>query len=62
MIGTVVDSINTNGIDAQLFELINVSLTAGLVSNRICQIGGAAGLVVDTTDVEAVGTREECCE
>ena len=59
MVGSVVDSVYTNGIDAQLGELLNVSGAASLISNGISDIGGATRLVVDTTNVESVAIGKE---
>ena len=59
MVGSVVDSIDTDGIDAQLLELCNVSFAAGLISNGVSQIGGAARLVINASNVETVAASKE---
>lgn len=59
VVGSVVDSIDTDGIDAQLLKFCNVSLAAGLIGNGISQIGGATRLVVDASNIETVVASEE---
>lgn len=54
MVGGVVHSVHTDGVDAQLLELLDIALAAVDVGNGILCIGGAAGLVVNTADVEAL--------
>ena len=62
MIGTVVDSIDADGIDAQLLKFCNVSLAASLIGNGVSQIGRATRLVVDASNIEAVVAGEEGCK
>ena len=59
MVGRVVDSVDTDGIDAQLLKFCNVSLAASLIGNGISQIGRATRLVVDASNIEAVVAGEE---
>ena len=59
MAGSVVDSVDTNGVDAELLEVLDVSHAAVLISKRVLGVRRATGLVVDTTDVEAVVASEE---
>jgi hypothetical protein len=77
VVGSVVNSVDTDGVNTELLELGNVALTAGLVGNGILCIRCAAwslsvrhlarvaahltGLVVDTTDVEALVALPEGC-
>jgi hypothetical protein len=62
VLGRVVDSVDTDGIDAQLLELDDISLTAVGIGNGVSQVGGATGLIVDATDIESVVACEECCD
>lgn len=55
----VVDGVDTDGVHAQLLELGDIALASGRLRDGVLQLGGATGLVVDTTDVEAVVTLEE---
>ena len=61
MVGGVVDSVHANGVDAQLLELLNIALAAIDVGNGVLSIRGAAGLVVNTADVETLVTGPEGC-
>jgi hypothetical protein len=77
VIGRVVDRVDTDGVDAELLELLNVTLATGDISDGILCIRSAAyllsvlmlssvvdertGLVVDTADVEALVASEESC-
>jgi hypothetical protein len=61
VLGRVVDSVNTDSIDAQLLELDDISLAAIGIGDGISQVGGATGLIVDATDIESVIACEECC-
>lgn len=55
----VVDRVHTDGVEAQVLELLDITLAASSISDRVCKLGGATGLVVDTADVEAVVALEE---
>ena len=59
MVGGVVDSVHTNGVDAQLGEFLDVSVAARFISNGISNVRGATRLVIDTTDVESVAIGKE---
>jgi hypothetical protein len=59
VVGAVVDSVDADGVDAELLELLNVALAASLVGNGVLRIGGATGLVVDTADVETLVASKE---
>jgi hypothetical protein len=59
VVGAVVDSVDTDGVDAELLELLNVALAASLIGDGVLCIGGAAGLVVDTADVETLVASKE---
>lgn len=62
MVGGVVDRVDTDGVDSQLLELGNVSLASGGVCDGVFGAGRASGLVIDTTDVEAlIASEESCC-
>ena len=64
VVGSVVDGVDTHGVDAELGELLEITSTAVGVSNGILWVGSTAGLVVDTADEEtgAVGVNESCQE
>lgn len=59
VVGGVVDSVDTDGVDAQLLELYNITLAGCGIRDRIDQVGGATGLVVYTTHVESAVAIEE---
>jgi hypothetical protein len=61
VIGSVVHSVHTNGVDAQLLELCDIALAAVDVGNGVLSIRGTAGLVVDATDVETLVAGPESC-
>jgi energy-converting hydrogenase Eha subunit E len=50
----VVDRVDTDGVDTEVDELLNVALAAFGVSNGVLVCGRTAWLVVDAADVEAV--------
>jgi hypothetical protein len=62
VVGGVVDSVDTDGVDAQLLELGNITLAAVDIGDGVCELGAATGLVVDATDVETVASLEEGCD
>jgi hypothetical protein len=62
VVGGVVDRVDTDGVDAQLLELGDVTLAAVDIGDGVCEVGAATGLVIDATDVEAVATLEEGCD
>lgn len=59
MVGAVVDSVDTDGVDTELLELLNVALAASLVSDGVLRIGSATRLVVNTTNVETLVASKE---
>lgn len=59
VVRSVVDGVDTDGVDAQLLELGNVTRASGDVGNGVDEGGGAAGLIVDATDVEPCASSEE---
>ena len=59
MVDRVVDSVDTDGVDAELLKVLDVSHAASLVGKGIFGVRGATGLVVNTTDVETVVASEE---
>jgi hypothetical protein len=61
MVGTVVDSVDTDGIDAQFCKFCNISFAAGLISNGVRQIGGSTRLIVNATNVETLISSKEGC-
>jgi hypothetical protein len=77
MAGGVVDGINTDSVDAEALELLDVAFATSNIGNGVLSIGCAtwsksdqviAGLwivrtwlVVDTTNVEALIASEESC-
>lgn len=61
MVGGVVDGVHADGVDAQLLELLNIALAAIDVGNGVLSIRGAAGLVVNTTNVETLVAGPEGC-
>jgi len=61
VVGAVVDSVDADGVDAELLELLNVALAASLVGDGVLCVGGATGLVVDTADVETLVASKESC-
>ena len=61
MVGSVVDGVHANSVDAQLLELLDIALAAINVGNGVLSIRGAAGLVVNTADVETLVAGPEGC-
>ena len=59
MVCRVINSVDTNGVDAQFFEFWNVSIAALCVCDRVGNLGGSTWLVVEATDVETVIAGEE---
>jgi len=57
----VVDGVDTDRVQAELLELLDIALAAFGVSDGVLGFGGTAGLVVDATDVEALVASEESC-
>ena len=62
MVGSVVDCVNTDSVDAELLELYNVTLATSGISDRVLSRRRASGLVVDTTDVETIIASKESCK
>ena len=56
----VVHSIDTNGIDPQLRELLDVSLASLRIRYRVFRLRRPAWLIVNAPDIESVFTCEEC--
>ena len=54
VVGGVVDGVDTDGVDAELLEVLDVTLTRGRVGQRVVELARAAGLVVEAPHVEAV--------
>jgi hypothetical protein len=57
----VVDGVDSDGVDAQLLEIFNVTSAARRVGNGISNIGRTTRLIVDTTDIESIVSGEESC-
>lgn len=55
----VVDGVHTDGVEAEVLELLDVTLAAIGIGDGIGELGGAAGLVVNTADIETVVALEE---
>lgn len=61
MVCRVVDGVDTDGVQAKLLELGNVTLARPGVGNGVLVGGRATGLVVDTADVETLSAGEKGC-
>jgi hypothetical protein len=61
VVSGVIDGVHTNGVDAQLLELGDVTGASTSISDRVNELRAAARLIVDTADVETVVTLEEGC-
>jgi hypothetical protein len=57
MVLGVVDRVDTDGVDAELIELGDITGAASAVSDGVLICGGAAGLVIDAADVESAASR-----
>ena len=63
----IVYSVDTNSVDAELLEVLNVSLATLGISDWVgCTVsancsGGATRLIIHTADIEAVLASEERC-
>ena len=55
----VVDRVHADGIESEILELLQVALASVGIGDGICQLGRAAGLVVDAADVESLVALEE---
>jgi hypothetical protein len=54
VIGLVVDSVDANNVDAELLEVLDITLANIGIGERILVSRGTTGLVVDTSEVESV--------
>ena len=61
MVGCVVNSVYTNGVDAELLEFHDITRTSCRVCDRVDELRGSSWLVVDSADVESVRSLEESC-
>ncbi len=59
VVGRVVNGVDTDRVDAELLEVLDVTLAASGIGNGIFGCGGATGLVVNTADVETRIASEE---
>ena len=59
VVGCVVDSVNTDGVDTQLLELCNITLASGCICDWVDQVGRSSRLIIYTTHVESAGSTEE---
>jgi hypothetical protein len=55
----VINVVDTNGVQAQFLESLDIPLATLGVSDRIMKLGGTTRLIVDTTDVKAIIALEE---
>lgn len=55
----VVDSVDTDNVDAKLLEVLDITLADLGVGQRILVGGGTTGLVVDTSEVESLVASPE---
>jgi hypothetical protein len=55
----VVDSVDTDNVDAELLEVLDITLADLGVGQRILVGGGTTGLVVDTSEVESLVASPE---
>lgn len=62
MVGCVVNSVDADGVDAKLLEFGDVALAACYIGDGVLRIRCTTGLVVNTTDVEALAALPESCE
>lgn len=62
VVGRVVDAVDTDGVQAKLLELGNVTLARLGVGNGVFVGRRSTGLVVDTTDVETLSAGEKGCD
>lgn len=60
MVSSVVNSVDSNGVEAKLLEVLNVSLAAIGIGNGVCDIRRATRLIVDTSNVKSFAAGEEC--
>jgi hypothetical protein len=61
VVGRVVNGVDADSVDTKLLELGDVALAAICVRDGVLRVGRAAGLVVDTADVEAFVASKESC-
>lgn len=59
MIGLVVDGVNANNVDAELLEVLDITLADLGIGQRILVSGSTTRLVVDTSEVKALVTSPE---
>lgn len=58
----VVDNVDTDGVDAEILEVLDVTLANAGVGERVDSLGVATGLVVDTAEEEALVVGVESCK
>lgn len=62
VVAGVVDGVDPDSVDSELFEVLDVTLAGFWVGQRVVQLGSSARLVVETTNVESlVGALHEKC-
>lgn len=59
MVSRVVDSVDSDGVESELREVLDISLAASCICNGVGNVGGATRLVIDTSNVESVAASEE---
>jgi hypothetical protein len=62
VVGCVVNSVDTDGVDAKLLKFGDVALAACYIGDGVLRIRCTTGLVVNTTDVEALAALPESCK
>jgi hypothetical protein len=55
----VIDRVDTNGVQAKLLEFGDVTRAGRRIGQRVDELGGSTRLIIDTTDIESVGSLEE---
>lgn len=61
VVGRVVDSVDTDGVDTEVFEFLDIAFTDFLVGERVDTRSVTARLVVYTANVEALSIGPESC-
>jgi hypothetical protein len=59
VISSVVNRVDSDGVESKLFEVGDISLANFDIGNWIGYFGGTTRLIVNASDIEASITREE---
>ena len=59
VVGGVIDGVDTDGVQAEILEVLDVTLATVGIGDGVGKLGGTTGLVVHTTDVETFIALEE---